>query len=131
MNHTVYQHLGKDGKPLYIGLSSNPIMRLSAHEQKEWHNQVSDIKVLQFESEAEARLKEAQLILEHKPPFNHNGKKKPRCVAKRPEGCTYIGAWIPNELHQALCERAEIEFRTISKVIKRSIERTLALPPEL
>lgn len=78
----VYQHMDKEGKPLYIGKAKDLKKRVSSYFTKSVHSarikvmvkKVVDIKVIITDNETDALLLENNLIKEHQPRYNINLK---------------------------------------------------------
>lgn len=69
--HWVYRMQDTDRELLYVGISNQGMRRLTQHAiEKSWWPQVATIEIEHFESRGEALAREAELIHEHRPPFN-------------------------------------------------------------
>lgn len=67
----VYRHLNANGETLYIGCSAAPSTRFDVHRsQSPWAREVTRIDVQWFDTLAEARRVESQLIHAERPPMN-------------------------------------------------------------
>lgn len=82
----VYEVYGPKHQVLYVGVTDGFAGRWSAHLSKsQWAPQapVECVVLLGFESRRAARITEASLIDEHKPPFNRKPETKYLSIARR------------------------------------------------
>jgi hypothetical protein len=73
----VYVLFGSDGQVLYVGVTKDPLTRFDAHRSKAW----TDAEFYGCTDRAAALRLEGDLIFQHKPPENLEGKRKRRFVA--------------------------------------------------
>lgn len=69
--HYVYQFWGRDGRCLYIGVTSSPAGRISAHATKSWWRQVDHFSAEVHPDRATGQRAEALLIDQNQPRFNY------------------------------------------------------------
>jgi hypothetical protein len=73
----VYVLFGSDGQVIYVGVTKDPVARFEAHRSKPW----SAAEFYGCVDRVEALRLEGDLIFQHKPPANLDGKQKRRFVA--------------------------------------------------
>jgi hypothetical protein len=78
----LYRHFSSDGDLLYVGVSCNPIQRLSQHIAKsDWWNEIATVTIEKFETRALARAAEVEAIRSERPMLNCHENRKPMRVA--------------------------------------------------
>lgn len=74
----LYRYYDSDGALLYIGISHNPLTRLSTHQfERLWSGEVRTITLEYFDNDDDARIAERRAIIAEDPPYN---RAKPRGV---------------------------------------------------
>lgn len=67
----LYRHYDSNGVLLYVGISLNPIVRLSGHRKvSPWFEQISQVRIEMFESRELALSAERSSIQKEKPLYN-------------------------------------------------------------
>jgi len=82
----LYRHFDCDGVLLYVGISKNPVARMSQHFLfAEWFRQISSIKIEWLETREAAERHEMDAIKKEKPKYNRVHNRKPRSPVEKPE----------------------------------------------
>lgn len=74
----LYRFFDRDGRLLYIGITSNFVSRLAQHESKvDWFKDIARIELVHFEARDEALVAEGEEIQSRKPIYNVKPGKLP------------------------------------------------------
>ena len=90
MMHEVYVYYDADGRPLYVGCTSNFWQRHASHRKlAPWFDDATSFKRTEYPSKADARAEEARLIAKLRPLHNkehhpERHKKNARLMSRQP-----------------------------------------------
>lgn len=83
---SLYRHFNSKGNLLYVGISKNPIKRLSQHEKtSHWSRQITKIEIEWFETHEQALEAERKTIRSKRPKYNVMHKIDHSAEIKQPE----------------------------------------------
>ncbi|MCR4303715.1 MAG: hypothetical protein NUV63_05740 [Gallionella sp.] len=75
--YALYRCLGKNGKPIYIGMSLSIYRRITAHKNSShWFNEVHSITISRFLNIDSCRLAEKKAIFHERPKYNKQEMEK-------------------------------------------------------
>lgn len=119
-SHYLYRLLAADGELLYVGVTTDPHMRLSAHRASEWGNEIADIAVSVFDSREAVLEAEREAIKAQHPKFNvlHRSMPSSRVRTVR----------VPDELWQVAQDTAWGRRQPVSDPIRLALRAYVADP---
>lgn len=84
MKASVYLAYGKNDELLYVGITGVRTRRFSQHRlASEWWDRAERLELEHYPTRSQALAREADLIVEHKPPFNRAGLDRRRPDRRR------------------------------------------------
>src|SRR6267154_1953762 len=79
----LYRHFSKDGKLLYIGITTHESGRRKQHQvEAKWFAEIANVEVVEFETREQAAEAERAAIASEAPLFNIESR---RTLSKKPE----------------------------------------------